>query len=322
MTDPTDPTVIRVRGLTKNYGQVSVLRGIDLDVRRGTVFALLGPNGAGKTTLVRILSTLVLPDAGQAVVAGHDVALAPRHVRAAISLTGQNAAVDELLTGAENLTMIGRLRRLGRAESRRRATELLARFDLTEAARRPVKTYSGGMRRRLDLAMSLVTSPPVIFLDEPTTGLDPRSRQDMWDVIKDLADAGATVFLTTQYLEEADRLAHHIVMINGGRVVAQGTAAQLKSTLAGEHVELTFAHPAALATAAVHLGVEAATGPDPSRPVLRVPTDGSATQVRRILDRLASVGVEADAITVHKPTLDDVFLSLTARPARATEITV
>ncbi|WP_144126929.1 ATP-binding cassette domain-containing protein [Catellatospora sichuanensis] len=313
-----DPA-IRVRGLTKSYGQVKVLRGIDLDVRRGTVFALLGPNGAGKTTLVRILSTLVHPEAGQAVVAGHDVVRAPHQVRAAISLTGQNAAVDELLTGVENLRMIGRLRRLGRAESRRRASELLARFDLAEAARRPVKTYSGGMRRRLDLAMSLVTRPPVIFLDEPTTGLDPRSRQDMWDLIKDLADAGTTVFLTTQYLEEADRLAHHIVMINGGRVVAQGTAAQLKSTLAGEHVELTFADPVALSAAAAHLGAEA-TRPDPGAPVLRVPTDGSAAQVRRMLDRLAAVGVEADAIAVKKPTLDDVFLSLTARPAPATEV--
>jgi ABC-2 type transport system ATP-binding protein len=318
--DSTDVMAIRARGLAKSYGKVQVLRGIDLDVRRGTVLALLGPNGAGKTTLVRILSTLVTPDAGTATVAGHDVLRRPHDVRANISLTGQNAAVDELLTGVENLRMIGRLCRLGRAGSRRRAAELLERFDLADAARRPVRGYSGGMRRRLDLAMSLVTSPPVIFLDEPTTGLDPRSRQDMWDLIKDLVATGVTIFLTTQYLEEADRLADRIVMIDGGRVIAEGTAAHLKWELAGEQVQLSYSDPARFAGALAELG-DAAAVPDPQQRVLRVSTDGSAVQLRLLLDRLAAAGAEPDSLALKAPTLDDVFLSLTGRSAQPQEAT-
>jgi ABC-2 type transport system ATP-binding protein len=319
MSDDSEADLaIRIRGLTKSYGPVKVLRGIDLDVPRGSVLALLGPNGAGKTTLVRILTTLVRPDGGEAMVAGHDVLRRPHDVRARVSLTGQSAAVDELLTGVENLRMIGRLCRLGRAESRRRATELLEQFDLVEAGRRPVKTYSGGMRRRLDLAMSLVTSPPVIFLDEPTTGLDPRSRQDIWKMIKDLVAAGVTIFLTTQYLEEADRLADQIVMIDNGVIIAQGTAAQLKWELAGEQVELSFVDPAVFAAAVDHLGGEAVR-PDPRQQVLRVGTDGSATALRLLLDRLSAAGVEPETVALKAPTLDDVFLSLTGQPAQPQE---
>ena len=300
---------IQASGITKSYGANVVLKGIDVTVPAGSVFGLLGPNGAGKTTLVRILATLAKPDAGSAVVAGHDVVRSPAGVRASISLTGQNVAVDELLTGVENLVMIGRLRRMSRPAARKRATELLERFDLTDAARRTVKTYSGGMRRRLDLAMSLVTGPPVIFLDEPTTGLDPRSRQEMWAAVRELAVGGSTIFLTTQYLEEADQLADRIMMIDNGAVVAEGTADELKWQLEGERVELTFADLSSYERAVAD--VEAVTA-DAGRRVMAVATDGSAAQVRALLDRMDKLGADVDKVAIRRPSLDDVFLALTS----------
>jgi ABC-2 type transport system ATP-binding protein len=305
-----DGTAIRAAGIRKSYGSTEVLAGIDVSVPAGTVYALLGPNGAGKTTFVRILATLVAPDAGTATVAGHDLAGDPRGVREAISLTGQYAAVDELLTGMENLVMIGRLRRLTRAAARRRAAELLERFDLADAARRTVKTYSGGMRRRLDLAMSLVTSPPVIFLDEPTTGLDPRSRQQMWAAVRELAAGGSTIFLTTQYLEEADHLADRIMMIDKGVVVAEGTGEELKWQLEGERVELVFADDAAFARGVADLADEVVDAEPPRRSVL-VATDGSAAQVRSLLERMDKADAPVDKVAVRQPSLDDVFLALT-----------
>ncbi|MEV0714545.1 ATP-binding cassette domain-containing protein [Asanoa sp. NPDC050611] len=297
---------ISVHGISKSYGRQQVLRGIDLSVPAGTVFGLLGPNGAGKTTLVRILATLVRPDAGRASVVGHDVVSAAFEVRRKISLTGQYAAVDELQTGFENLCMVGRLCRLGRGASRRRAGELLERFDLADAGRKLVKTYSGGMRRRLDLAMSLVTAPPVIFLDEPTTGLDPRSRQQMWSFVRELAEGGSTIFLTTQYLEEADQLADRIMLIDHGVAVADGTAADLKVRVGGERVELELASADALALAVADLAV-AASG---ERSVT-VATSGTAAEVRELLDRMDKIGATVDKVAIHRPTLDDVFFALT-----------
>jgi ABC-2 type transport system ATP-binding protein len=299
---------IEAHGLRKSYGRVEVLTGLDLRVERGSVFALLGPNGAGKTTTVRILSTLAKADGGRATVCGHDVAAAPRRVRSAISLTGQYAAVDEMLTGRENLLLMGRLRHLRRPAARRRASELLERFDLVEAAGRRVATYSGGMRRRLDLAMSIVSNPPVLFLDEPTTGLDPRSRRDVWDAVLGLAASGVTVLLTTQYLEEADRLADRIAVLDHGRVVAEGTAQELKARVGSETVELFFADVEALGEAAVVLDGALA---DLERLSLRAPSDGSAAAVRELLDRVDGV----ERIELHRPTLDEVFLTLTERSA-------
>jgi ABC-2 type transport system ATP-binding protein len=287
-----------------------VLDGIDLSVEGGTVLALLGPNGAGKTTMVRILSTLVRPDAGQARVAGHDVVRDPDRVRRVISLTGQYAAVDEMLTGEENMLMMGRLRRLGRAEARRRSRDLLARFDLLDAGRRLVKTYSGGMRRRLDLAVSMVAGPPVIFLDEPTTGLDPRSRQTMWDVIRQLVTSGSTILLTTQYLEEADHLAHRIALIDGGTVIAEGTSTELKARVGGEQVELLFAEDEHFDKARVDLG-DAAAHLDRERRSIAVATDASAAEVRRLLNRMEHSAIPVERMTLRRPTLDDVFLALT-----------
>jgi ABC-2 type transport system ATP-binding protein len=301
--------MIAIRGLTKSYGPVTVLRGIDLDVPEGQVFALLGPNGAGKTTLVRILATLIDPDGGTATVAGHDVVRAPRRVQSAISLTGQSAAVDELLTGEENLVLLGRLRRLGRRAARRRAAELLAQFDLVDAGRRLVRTYSGGMRRRLDLAVSLVRTPRVLFLDEPTTGLDPRSRQTTWAAVRALAADGVTVLLTTQYLEEADQLADRVAFLDNGALIAQGPPAQLKSRLAGERVELRVGESDAVRRAVTLLG-DGARGDQP-RGTVTVPTDGSAKQVRELLNRLDGAGVPVDGLAIHRPTLDDVFLTIT-----------
>jgi ABC-2 type transport system ATP-binding protein len=305
---------IEVRGLTKAYGDVTVLAGLDLRVERGSVYALLGPNGAGKTTTVRILSTLVRADAGQARVAGHDVVTDRRAVRRSISLTGQYAAVDELQTGAENLRMMGALARLPRARARRRTEELLEQFDLVEAGRRRVGTYSGGMRRRLDLAASLVSPPAVIFLDEPTTGLDPRSRQQMWQVIGDLAATGVTVFLTTQYLEEADRLADRIAIIDDGRLVAEGTAAELKQRIAEQRLELTLSNPTAFGEVSRRLG-DRAVRADPARLTITVPTDGSALQVRALLDEIDPDSSAIDQFAVHGATLDDVFLALTGTTA-------
>ncbi|GIJ51168.1 daunorubicin resistance protein DrrA family ABC transporter ATP-binding protein [Virgisporangium aliadipatigenens] len=306
MTD----VIVRATGLRKSYGKTEVLAGVDLAVRRGSIFALLGPNGAGKTTTVRILSTLIDADGGTAEVAGHDVRTEPAKVRTRISLTGQYAAVDELLTGEENLLMMGRLLHLPRAPRKARTGELLERFDLVDAAKRPVKTYSGGMRRRLDLAVSLLASPEVIFLDEPTTGLDPRSRQDMWQVVRDLARTGSTVLLTTQYLEEADQLADQIAVLDNGRVIAEGTADQLKSTLAGEQVELHLADAGSY-DEATRLFNGTALHKDPERRSVSVATGGSAAEVRLLLNDLADRAIAVERITLRRPTLDDAFLSLT-----------
>jgi ABC-2 type transport system ATP-binding protein len=306
MTQPA----IEAIGIAKSYGAQPVLGGVDLRVERGTVFSLLGPNGAGKTTMVRILATLLRPDAGRACVAGFDVVAEQRAVRRAISLTGQYAAVDELQTGDENLRMMGRLAGLGRAAARARARELLTRFDLTEAARRRVVTYSGGMRRRLDLAASLVAHPSVIFLDEPTTGLDPRSRLVMWDVITGLVDSGVTVFLTTQYLEEADRLADRVAVLDGGRVVAEGTPAELKRQTADQRLDLVFADAEAFEAVARSLAGRVIAR-DAGERRIGVATDGSAAQVRALLDEVDPGGGTVERFSVHTATLDDVFLALT-----------
>ncbi|MBB1154183.1 ATP-binding cassette domain-containing protein [Amycolatopsis dendrobii] len=296
---------IEARGLRKSYGDVDVLESVDLSVERGTMFALLGPNGAGKTTTVRILSTLLEADGGTVTVNGHDVAKRTRKVREQIGLTGQNTAVDELLTGRENLEMMGRLFHLPAARAKERATELLAQFDLVEAGERPVKTYSGGMRRRLDLAISLITSPPVLFLDEPTTGLDPRSRSAMWDAIRKLLDGGTTVLLTTQYLDEADQLADRIAVIDKGRVVAEGTATELKRRVGTERLKLTFASVAEAGRA------QQVTGGVLLDETVSVPIDHPG-QVRATLNRVADAGLEPGGIELSEPTLDDVFHTLTS----------
>jgi ABC-2 type transport system ATP-binding protein len=314
MTEAAVETV----GLHKAYGPKTVLAGVDLTVARGSVFALLGPNGAGKTTTVRILATLQPPDGGTARVAGHDVVGEPGAVRGSISLTGQFAAVDEQLTAEENLLLIGRLRRLGRAERRRRAAELLDMLELTADARRRVATFSGGMRRKVDLAMSLVGQPEVLFLDEPTTGLDPRSRQAVWDVVGELVGSGVTIFLTTQYLEEADQLADRISVLDGGRVVATGSADELKRRIGTEQVELALTDPAGVARTRALFGPDVVVAAEgraaegrAAEALVRVPTDGSADHLRHVLDTLATGGVAVSTATVRRPTLDDVFLTLT-----------
>jgi ABC-2 type transport system ATP-binding protein len=310
---PSEPA-IEASGLEKSYGTLRVLDGVDLEVRAGSVFALLGPNGAGKTTAVRILATLARADAGRARVAGFDVVADRRQVRRRISLTGQFAAVDDLQTGEENLRMMGRLAGLPGHQARRRAAELLERFDLAEAGRRTVATWSGGMRRRLDLAASLVREPAVLFLDEPTTGLDPRSRQAVWQVVADLVGSGVTVFLTTQYLEEADRLAGRIAVLDGGRVVADGTAAQLKEQVAGQRLDLVLADAAAFEDVAGRLGGRAVQH-DRDRRTVGVATDGSAAHVRALLDEVDPARLAVDRFAVHSATLDDAFLALTGHPA-------
>ncbi|WP_436495019.1 ATP-binding cassette domain-containing protein [Actinokineospora sp. HUAS TT18] len=301
-------SAITATGLRKSFGDHVVLDGIDLDVPRGTVFSLLGANGAGKTTTVKILSTLIGATGGTATVAGHDVAANPDAVRASIGVTGQFSAVDNLLNGHENLMLMADLHHLGRAEGRRRAAELLEQFDLVDAARKPVSTYSGGMRRRLDLAMTLVGSPQVIFLDEPTTGLDPRSRRGMWQIVRELVAGGVTIFLTTQYLEEADELADRIAVLDQGKIVAQGTADELKRRIPGGHVELRFADARDLASAAEALGQ--GTG-DTDALTLRVPHDGSLKSLKALLDRVDGRAIEVESLSVHTPDLDDVFLALT-----------
>ncbi|WP_409061843.1 ATP-binding cassette domain-containing protein [Streptomyces sp. SYP-A7185] len=300
-------------GLRKSYGDKTVLDGIDLAVPEGTVFALLGPNGAGKTTAVKILSTLITADGGQVQVAGHDVATSPQAVRAAIGVTGQFSAVDGLITGEENMLLMADLHHLHRGEGRQVTSDLLRRFDLVEAAKKPASTYSGGMKRRLDIAMTLVGDPRVIFLDEPTTGLDPRSRHNMWTIIRELVSDGVTVFLTTQYLEEADELADRIAVLNDGKIAAEGSAEELKRLIPGGHVRLRFTDPAVYRSAALTL--RGGTRNDEALALL-IPGDGSQRELRAILDRLDSQGIEADELTVHAPDLDDVFFAFTGAADR------
>ncbi|MFD5279851.1 ATP-binding cassette domain-containing protein [Streptomyces rubrogriseus] len=307
-TGPQAPAAVSAANLRKSYGDKTVLDGIDLRIPAGSVFALLGPNGAGKTTTVQILSTLVSADGGQAQVAGHDLTTAPQAVRAAIGVTGQFSAVDGLITGEENMLLMADLHLLPRREGKRVAAELLERFGLTEAAKKPASTYSGGMKRRLDIAMTLVGSPRVIFLDEPTTGLDPRSRHTMWQIIRELVTGGVTVFLTTQYLEEADELADRIAVLHDGRIAAEGTAEELKRLVPGGHVRLRFTDPTTYRDAATAL--PGGTGDDDTL-TLQIPSDGSQRDLRTILDRLDDTGIEADELTVHTPDLDDVFFALT-----------
>ncbi len=310
--------VIEAKNLKKSYGTNEVLKGIDLKVERGTMLALLGPNGAGKTTTVRILSTLLGFDEGSVTVEGHDVVSEADKVRRAIGLTGQSAAVDELLTGRENLVMMGRLYRLTPQSAKARAQELLEEFDLVKAADRPAKTYSGGMRRRLDLAVSLIATPPVIFLDEPTTGLDPRSRLAMWDIINKLKAKGTTILLTTQYLEEADQLADKIVVIDGGRVIALGTSNELKSKIGNDRLELTFKTGKVYAEAVEVLGEAIIESSEKDHTVTVVIKD-TDNDVRQVLNTLSKAGVKIESMNIHKPTLDDVFLSLTGTQKAKTE---
>ncbi len=315
-TTSTAQPAISAVGLRKSFGDHVVLDGIDLHVAEGTIFALLGPNGAGKTTTVQILSTLIHASAGEVRVAGRDLAADPDAVRAAIGVTGQFSAVDNLLTGAENLMLMADLQHLPRPEGRRRARELLERFELQGAAGKLAAAYSGGMRRRLDLAMGLVGDPRIVFLDEPTTGLDPRSRRAMWQTIRDLVADGVTIFLTTQYLEEADQLADRIAVLDHGRLVAEGTAAELKRMVPGGHLSLRFADPATLERA-VHTVGESTR--DSDELTLQVPNDGSVRALRDLLDRLDRAAIGIDALSVHTPDLDDVFLALTGRPKEETE---
>ncbi len=301
---------IEVNDLHKNFGKLKVLEGINLRVKRGTIMALLGPNGAGKTTTVRILATLLQPDSGIAKVHGYDVVEDADDVRAVIGLTGQYAAIDEYLTGRENLQMMGRLYHLSKVDTQKRTEELLKQFDLVDAADRATKTYSGGMRRRLDLAASLIATPPIIFLDEPTTGLDPRSRLAMWAIIKDLVKAGVTILLTTQYLEEADQLADQIAVIDDGKVIAEGTANELKSRTGNERIEFILKKASDLTKAEQAIDGESVKV-DKERRSISVANEGGVKQLRIVLDRLDKAGIGIESLSLHKPTLDDVFLELT-----------
>ena len=316
----TDNAIV-VKGLRKSFKKLTVLDGIDLCVKRGTVLALLGPNGAGKTTTIRILSTLLLPDGGQALIRGFDVVREANKVRSLIGLTGQYAAVDEYLTGKENLHMIGRLYRLNHQDIKQRTQELLELFDLMEASARTVKTYSGGMRRRLDLAVSLIAAPPIIFLDEPTTGLDPRSRLIMWDIIEQLVAAGTTILLTTQDMDEADRLADKIVVIDGGRIIAEGTADELKQRVGSERLEITIAEASSFETAkrvvygeGLHLDSKTRT--------LSLATKGGVHQLKQVLSLLDEAGIGVENVSFRRPTLDDVFLTLTGHTTEQPNIVI
>ncbi|MEY9963595.1 ABC-2 type transport system ATP-binding protein [Streptacidiphilus sp. MAP12-16] len=314
-TGSTAVAAISARGLRKSFGEKTVLDGIDLTVPQGTILALLGPNGAGKTTAVHLLTTYLRPDAGEIRIAGHDPAKNPQAVRRAIGVTGQFSAVDGYLTGRENLMLMADLHLLPKGVGRRRAEELLERFELTEAGDKPASTYSGGMKRKLDLAMTLVGNPKLIFLDEPTTGLDPRSRHTMWDIIRGLVAEGTTILLTTQYLEEADQLAHRVAVLDGGRIVAEGTPAELKARTPGGHIELAFADRAELDAAATVLAatVLAPTGRDDDALTLQLAGDGRVSTLRTLLRQLDDASVEVEALTVHTPDLDDVFFALTGK---------
>jgi ABC-2 type transport system ATP-binding protein len=300
---------IRVRGLRKSFGGSTAVDGIDLTVAEGSVFALLGPNGAGKTTTVHLLSTLLHPDAGEVRVAGHDPVRDPDAVRSVIGLTGQSTAVDSLLTGEENLRLMADLHHLGCDEGRRKVDEMMQRMDLADEARKPAATYSGGFRRRLDLAMTLIGDPRILFLDEPTTGLDPRSRRAVWSIVRELVEQGVTIFLTTHYLEEADRLADRVVLLDRGKVVADGTPEELKRLIPGNHVRLEFADEDAVQAA--RRALPEASGDDAL--ALRIPNDAGAETLRSALDRLAASSVAVERLTIHAPDLDDVFLTLTGR---------
>jgi len=307
---------IVAKGLKKSFGKLIVLDGVDIKVKRGTILALLGPNGAGKTTTVRIMATLLKADGGSVTIEGHDVSERPDKVRSVIGLTGQYAAVDEYLTGRENLRMIGRLYHLGKADVIRRTEELLEQFDLVEAADRTAKTYSGGMRRRLDLAASLIATPPVIFLDEPTTGLDPRSRLNLWDNIEKLAAEGTTILLTTQHLEEADRLANSIAVIDGGKVIAEGTADELKDKVGRERIQFTLETDADLKKA-IKLVDGETLQVDEKRKSLSVVHDSGVYKLKDILEKFEKSKIRVANMSLAKPTLDDVFLQLTGHKATA-----
>ena len=313
---PALPAISATR-LRKSYGDKVVLDDIDLTVAEGTIFSLLGPNGAGKTTMVQILSTLIAADRGDIRVAGYDLATDPGAVRAAIGVTGQFSALDDLLTGEENLILMADLHHLGRDEGRRRIHDLIQRFDLVEAAKEPASTYSGGMRRRLDLAMTLVGRPRIVFLDEPTTGLDPRGRRTMWETIRDLAGGGVTVFLTTQYLEEADQLADRIAVLDQGRLVAEGAPADLKRRIPGGHIRLQFADATGLESAARAF---AGSIRDSAALTLQIPSDGGVQSLRSLLDRLDDAAISVNELSVHTPDLDDVFLALTGHADRERDV--
>jgi ABC-2 type transport system ATP-binding protein len=315
MNDSTTPLAIEAHGLVKRYGNKAALDDVDLDVARGSVCALLGPNGAGKTTAVRVLTTLTEPDAGSARVAGHDIATAPMDVRRSIGLAAQDATVDALLTGHENLTMIGELHHLGRRRSRKRADELLEQFTLVDARDKLARDYSGGMRRRLDLAATLIAAPEVLFLDEPTTGLDPRARNDLWDVLEHLVDGGATLLLTTQYLEEADRLADDIVVVDHGRVIARGDARSLKRQAGGDHLHVVCADRADVGAVAEIVGRFASGPPVVDDRAVTAPADGGVEAIARLAEALAQEDIAIEDLGLRQPTLDDAFLTLTGAPA-------
>jgi len=318
MTGQAGTPGIVARDVCKSFGGHLVLDNVNLTAEEGTILALLGPNGAGKTTIVRILSTLIPADSGSMHIAGHDVVTDPDRVRALIGVTGQFSAVDNLLTGAENLRLMADLRHLGREAGQRRVTELLEQFDLTDAADLPLSAYSGGMRRRLDLAMTLVGEPRVIFLDEPTTGLDPRSRLTMWGIVRRLASAGVTILLTTQYLDEADQLADRIAVLDHGRIVAEGTSTELKSRITGGHVRLHLAGPELLRSAA---GLLPAAAPDQDQLVLQVPADGTVDSLRELLGELHEAGIAVERLSIHTPDLDDVFLAVTGSHVTGSHVT-